>query len=74
MPAPKQPKSVMHSLGAFFGHIVRGVKTPVQPAKPERREVRREVETETRDTPQGRVVLKRTTIEEIEVRPPERSD
>jgi hypothetical protein len=51
----------MRSLGEFFGHIVRGVK---QPVVPERREVRRE--TEERSLPGG-VVLRRTTIEEVEV-------
>jgi hypothetical protein len=33
-------------------------------------EVRREVSEETRETAQGKVVLRRTTIEEIELRPP----
>jgi hypothetical protein len=69
MAEPKQSKSIMHSLGAFFGHIVRGVKTPGDGAQ--KREVRREVETQTRQTPEGHVTLRRTTIEEIEVRPPE---
>jgi hypothetical protein len=58
----------MHSLGSFFGHIWKGIKT--DPTAPVKREVRREVETEERQTPDGKVVLRRTTIEEIEVRPP----
>lgn len=66
----KESKSIMHSLGAFIGHVVRGVKTPAR-GPVEKKEVRREVETQTRDTPEGRVTLRRTTIEEIEVRPPE---
>jgi hypothetical protein len=56
------PKSLMRSLGEFFGHIVRGVKQPVAPGP---REVRRE--SEERSLPGG-VVLRRTTIEEVEVR------
>lgn len=60
----------MRSLGEFVGHIAHAVKAP--PSKGERREVRREVELDERDTPQGKVTLRRTTIEEIEL-PPDRS-
>ena len=65
---PKR-KSIMRSLGEFFGHIASAAKTPVSPN--ERREVRREVQTEQRTTPEGKVTLRRTTIEEIEVEPEE---
>lgn len=58
------PKSIMRSLGEFFGHIVHGARRPIGP----RREVRREVEQETRLAPGGSVVLRRTTIEEVEVK------
>ncbi len=58
-------KGLMRSLGEFVGHIAHAVKTPANKGK--KREVRREVETELRDTPQGKVTLRRTTIEEIEV-------
>jgi hypothetical protein len=61
-------KSIMRSLGEFVGHIVRGVKTPVD-HPPARREVKREVEEETRETPAGKVTLRRTTIEEVEYHP-----
>lgn len=57
----------MRSLGEFFGHIVRGVKTPV--SGEERHEVRRDVQEETRETPQGKVTLRRTTIEEVVIDP-----
>ena len=60
-------KGLMRSLGEFVGHIAHAVRKPVPGG--ERREVRREVETEDRDTPQGKVTLRRTTIEEIEVEP-----
>ena len=53
----------MRSLGEFFGHIVRGVKTDPGTVQ-QTREVGRHVEEEHRDG----VVLRRTTIEEIEVR------
>ena len=52
----------MRSLGEFFGHIVRGVKTDPA-ANVQVREVSREVEEEEKDG----VVLRRTTIEEIEI-------
>ncbi|MCC6661439.1 MAG: hypothetical protein IT437_11195 [Phycisphaerales bacterium] len=53
----------MRSLGEFFGHIARGVKQPVGPRVSG---VRREVEE--RQLPGG-VTVRRTTIEEVEVRP-----
>ena len=56
----------MRSLGEFFGHIARGVKADVKPSKPQ--EVRRTVEEETRDTPEGKITLRRTTIEEVEIK------
>ena len=58
-------KTLMRSLGEFVGHIVHAVRTPAP--KNDRRELRREVETEQRDTPKGTVTLRRTTIEEIEI-------
>lgn len=68
LPFPMPPKrSLLNNLGAFFGGIWHGIRT--DPSKPARREVRREVEHETRDTPQGRVTIRRTTIEEVELPP-----
>lgn len=67
MAVPDQPrKSLSRSLGEFFGHIARGVKGEVAPPT----EVRRTVEEETRDTAEGKITLRRTTIEEIEIRKP----
>ncbi len=57
-------KSLMRSLGEFVGHVVKGIRTDPGPA--DRTEVRRTVETEDR----GGVVLRRTTIEEVEIRRP----
>jgi hypothetical protein len=65
----KPPKSIMRSLGEFFGHIARGVKTDVKGGQ--KQEVRRTVEEETRETAEGKITLRRTTIEEVEVRKPE---
>ncbi|MDZ4829843.1 MAG: hypothetical protein SGJ09_06550 [Phycisphaerae bacterium] len=60
-------KSIFRSLGEFFGHIGQAIRTD-----PTKREVRRTVEEETRE---DGVILRRTTIEEIELRgdtkPPE---
>ncbi len=61
---PKHDKSLMRSLGEFVGYIWGGVK-----ANPSRKTVKKTVEEEQR----GGVTLRRTTIEEIEVHPPERS-
>ena len=60
--AQDDEKTIMRSLGEFFGHIVRGVRAD-QSSRPRVREVSREIEEEERDG----VVLRRTTIEEIEV-------
>jgi hypothetical protein len=57
-PAPK--KTLARSLGEFFGHIAKGVKTD-----PSKKVLRKEVEEEQRDG----ITLRRTTIEEIELRP-----
>ncbi len=64
-PAPAE-KSLMRSLGEFFGHISRAVKTDVTPDLRERLEVRRDVREAVADTPSGPIVLRRTTIDEIE--------
>lgn len=70
MSANKKPtKPLMRSLGEFFGYIVKAVKTDPRPRKLEqdqsqRREVRRTVEEEQR----GDMVLRRTTIEEVEIK------
>lgn len=64
MPAPKRDdKPLARSLGEFVGHIWRGVTGDVSRDK---REVKRTVEEEERETEHGKVTLRRTTIEEIE--------
>ena len=63
---PGASKSLMRSLGEFVGHITRAVKTDVTPDLRQRLEVRRDVQEAFADTPGGQVVLRRTTIDEIE--------
>ena len=66
MPTPNdKDKPLMQSLGEFFGHVWQGVKT--DPAK---QVVRHEEEVETRETKDGKVVLRRTIIEEVEIKRP----
>lgn len=60
--AKRPNKSLMRNLGEFFGHIARGVKT--DPAKDGRRKV--EVNRKTEQRREGNMILRRTTIDEIE--------
>lgn len=66
----------MRSLGEFFGHVTNAVKTPVDastrstsnPAARDQAapaEVRRSVEERVAETPGGKVVLRRTVIDEV---------
>ena len=52
-------KPLMRSLGEFFGHIAKGLR-----ANPNKKVIKKTVEEEQRDN----LVLRRTTIEEVEVR------
>jgi len=62
MTSSENPQSgLMRNLGRFFGHIVAGAKSD-----PTKQEISRQVEQETRETPDGPVTLRRTVIEEIE--------
>ena len=65
-PPDDDRKTIARSLGEFVGHLWQGVKS--EPPKAQRHEVRREVDEEVREGPQGqRVIARRTTIEEIEI-------
>ena len=66
--ASSKDKTIMRSLGEFFGYIAKGVKT--DPAKEDVREISRTVEEESKDG----VVLRRTTIEEVEIHDPQRQE
>lgn len=66
--ADSDRKSLMRSLGEFVGHVVKGIRT--DPAKPGANgdgdsTVIRET---TEEAQQGNVILRRTTIEEVEVK------
>lgn len=68
--AGRNRRSLMYNLGAFFGNIARGLTSDLAESGAARRQVvRRDVHEHARQTPQGIVTLRRTTIEEIEVRP-----
>ena len=68
MPAGHR-KSLMRSLGEFFGHIVHATKTDVSQTE-QRTVLRHDVQEEQRSASGGVVTLRRTTTEEIEYRPP----
>ena len=59
MMSVEHKKPLMRCLGEFFGHIVRAIKTDSSP-----REVNRTIEEKT----EGNVTLRRTTIDEIEIK------
>jgi hypothetical protein len=61
---PSSDKSVMRSLGEFFGHVIKGVKTD-----PTKKVVAKRVQEHVAETPRGPVTLRRTTIDEVELRP-----
>ena len=62
-------KSIARSLGEFFGHIVDGVKSdPNTPV------VRREVNRTVQEKDQGDVILRRTVIDEVELKDPSRQE
>ncbi len=57
--AADKKKTLMRNIGEFFGHIAKAVR-----ADPDRQEIQRSSE-EARD---GNVILRRTTIDEIEIK------
>lgn len=63
MPAKKP---IIRSLGEFFGHIARGIKTPVDP---KRKVIREHIEEKSVETPEGPLTLRRRTIDEVELPP-----
>jgi len=60
--------SLARNLGAFIGHVWRGFTADVSR---EKHVLRKEILEDSRPGPEGRITLRRTTIEEVEVeRPP----
>jgi hypothetical protein len=65
MSKPPQSKTLMRSLGEFFGHVVRGIKTdPGRQPTVVRRESTEQVSAD------GSYTLRRTVIEEVQVHAP----
>jgi hypothetical protein len=64
--ASSKDKPLMRSLGEFVGHIIRGIRT--DPAKPRTTVLKKEIKKEIKEEDRGDVILRRTTIEEIEVK------
>lgn len=64
--ASRDDKTLMRSLGEFVGHVVKGIRSDPG-ANANRTEVRRTTETEEHE----QVILRRTVIEEVEVRDPD---
>jgi hypothetical protein len=58
-------KPIMRSLGEFFGHVWKAVTH--DPTPPERREVSRRVVEQSVESGDGKVTLRRTIVEEIEL-------
>lgn len=63
---PRKPIPLARSLGRFVGHIKSAISSDVAP---QRQVLRHQTDEEQRDTPQGPITLRRTTIEEIELPP-----
>ena len=80
-PGNQGHRSLLRNLGEFVGHVAAGIKSDpggtaalppaaadhaaAAPARAVKREVRERIET----TEQGTVILRRTTIDEVEVLP-----
>ena len=68
LPKPHAHPSVMRGLGLALGDLWSVVKTG-KTKPPKKHVTRQRIEEEQKDTPQGQVTLRRTIIEEIEIRP-----
>ena len=60
----REQKSLARNLGSFFGHIIRAIKTDPAEKQSERKIVRQQTEEEDR----GDMIIRRTTIEEVEIK------
>jgi len=67
---PSDHKSLSRSLGEFFGHIWKGVQTPVDPPPPQKQILKHETTEQARETEQGKVIVRRTVVEELEIPTP----
>jgi hypothetical protein len=70
--AQQPSKSLSRSLGEFFGHIWKGVQEPVEGtnAPAEKQILRQETTEQVRETEAGKVIVRRTIVEELEIPTP----
>lgn len=66
---PQDKKSLSRSLGEFFGHIWKGVQEPVGQDS-QKQILRQETTEQVRDTEHGKVIVRRTIVEELEIPTP----
>lgn len=64
---PQDKKSLSRSLGEFFGHIWKGVQEPVEGNSGSKQILRQETTEQVRETEQGKVIVRRTVVEELEI-------
>ena len=60
--------SITRAVGQFFGHLWGASTKPVAKDEPQRHEVKRETQEAEGEIDGKKVVLRRTTIEEVEFR------
>lgn len=58
--------SISRAVGQFFGHLWGASTKPVSKDEPQRHEVKRETQEAEGEVNGNKVVLRRTTIEEVE--------
>lgn len=74
---PDEPrKSIARSFGEFVGHIIHGIRSDVTEKRTRERLVLNEevVEDGPLDSAAGKVTLRRTTIEEVEIDRPAQAE
>ncbi len=65
---PEKDISISRAVGQFFGHLWGATTKPVPKDEPERHEVKRETQEADGEIDGKKVILRRTTIEEVEFR------
>lgn len=58
--------SISRAVGQFFGHLWGATSRPVPKDEPERHEMKRETQEAEGEVDGKKIVLRRTTIEEVE--------
>ena len=65
---PKKDISLSRAVGQFFGHLWGASTRPVPKDEPQREQIRHETQEAEGEINGQKVVLRRTTIEEIEIK------